>query len=296
MKNNVKKIILTILIMLFAQMLTFGQVTTADTLKAVENNLFGYDYPTDTDTARLDRIETQLYGSKRTGDVKTRLNNIKNDMGISITDSSKMPQKPKNNNTGQINKLPEQPKREQPNLSVKEDSSVDYPIVDKMETIVFNTTYKKDNIYVRLDRLEEKVFSKKSNADLNTRVDRLASAISPGRNSNPMRQDTYNSDIAQNMDNLRNGDITFQMAALEQEILNSDYNNENIARRLSRLEQKLFGRTFLNDSDADRMQRIIAAYEAQKQNYSYEKNRRMQNAAAMSQIGGILLILLSILL
>ena len=111
-----------------------------------------------------------------------------------------------------------------------------------------------------------------------------------------MRQDTYNSDIAQNMDNLRNGDITFQMAALEQEILNSDYNNENIARRLSRLEQKLFGRTFVNDSDADRIQRIIAAYEAQKQNYSYEKNRRMQNAAAMSQIGGILLILLSILL
>lgn len=295
MKNNVKKIILTILIMLFAQMFAFGQVTTADTLKAVENNLFGYDYPADTDTARLDRIEMQLYGSKRTGDVKTRLENIKNDTGISVIDSTKAQQKTQNN-AGQVNKLPEQPKKEPPNLSVKEDSSVDYPIVDKMEMTVFNTTYKKDNIYVRLDRLEEKVFSKKSNADLNTRVDRLASVISPRRNSNPMRQDTYNPDIAQSMDNLRNGDITFQMAALEQEILNSDYNNENIARRLSRLEQKLFGRTFVNDSDADRMQRIIAAYEAQKQNYSYEKNRRMQNAAAMSQIGGILLILLSILL
>lgn len=296
MKNNMKKIILTILIMIFAQMFAFGQVTTADTLKAVENNLFGYDYPTDTDAARLDRIEMQLYGSKRTGDVKTRLENIKNDTGISVSDSAKASQKQKNNNAGQVNKLPEQPKKEQPNLSVKEDASVDYPIVDKMETIVFNTTYKKDNIYVRLDRLEEKVFSKKSNADLNTRVDRLASAINPARNSNHMRQDTYNPDIAQNTGNLRNSDITFQMAALEQEILNSDYNNENMARRLSRLEQKLFGRTFVNDSDADRMQRIIAAYEAQKQNYSYEKNRRMQNAAAMSQIGGILLILLSILL
>ena len=90
--------------------------------------------------------------------------------------------------------------------------------------------------------------------------------------------------------------MPFQLAALENDVLKHDYSNDNNASRLSRLEQKLFNRTFPNDSDVQRMQRVLVAYEAKKDSYKYENNRKMQNMATMSQIGGILLMILAILL
>ena len=72
--------------------------------------------------------------------------------------------------------------------------------------------------------------------------------------------------------------------------------NDNNANRLNRLEQKLFNRSFPNDADITRLQRIMVAYDAKKNSYKYENNRKMQNMATVSQIGGILLMILAILL
>ena len=63
-----------------------------------------------------------------------------------------------------------------------------------------------------------------------------------------------------------------------------------------KLEKKLFKKTFDSDSDVSRLQRIMVAYDAKKDSYKYENNKKMQNMATVSQLGGILLMILAILL
>lgn len=90
--------------------------------------------------------------------------------------------------------------------------------------------------------------------------------------------------------------VVFQLAVLEQDLLKGNYTNDNISNRLSRLENALFNRTFPTDNDISRLQRVMVAYDAKKNSYKYENNRKMQNVATFSQIGGILLMILAILL
>ena len=267
----------------------FAAVSTKDSLSAIENGLFGYDYKNETDSKRIERLEQHLYGEKRNGSIQNRLESIQSDTGIVVEE---------------VKPTPEQvAKQQQKSIpDIKEDSTVDYPLVNKMEEEIFHQTYKNENIYKRLDRLEEKVFTKTSDADLNTRVDRLATVLKP----HTVNQDRYTSNYtAEEMDRyyndnnfepVNNHTLPLQLLALEEELLKKSYSNENNANRLDRLEQKLFNRTFPTDSDATRMQRIKVAYDAKQNSYRYENNRKMQNMATMSQLGGILLMILAILL
>jgi len=260
----------------------------------IENGIFGFDYKNEDTSKRIERLEKHLYGQKKTGNINSRLENIQNDIGFvvqkeQIQPSEKTPQTSKSNNKT----IPE----------VAEDSTVEYPVVDSMEQEIFKTTYKKENIYNRLNRLEERVFNQTSNEDLNTRVDKLSSIIIP-RNKRKMQQNDYDYSAEQmdsyynnsGLDSISDQSIPFQLAALEQDLLHNAYANDNNSNRLSRLEQKLFKRTFSSDTDITRLQRIMVAYDAKKNSYKYENNRKMQNMATVSQIGGILLMILAILL
>ena len=266
----------------------------------VETSVFGYDYKNESDIKRIERLERYLYGTKKNGDIDKRLNDIKTDIGF----TSKNKQKNKLP-TSSDKKLSENLNQSLNNelMGLKENSTVDYPIVDSMEKEVFKTIYKNEDIYKRLDRLEEKVFNSKSTASLNERVNKLASAISPMKNTaNNMNNYSYSSDelneyyAKSGLETVNDQSLPFQLAVLEQELLRNIYDNDNIANRLTRLEQKLFKRTFQSDNDISRLQRIMVAYDAKKNSYKYENNRKMQNVATFSQIGGILLMILAILL
>lgn len=286
-----RKFFLTLLI-LFSICLSSNALSPQQTLSAMENNLFGYEYKGDSDIKRLDRLEEHIYGQKMTGTVQARLEKIQADTGFVAQeerkapsfDNIKKPNKPKN--------MPE----------LKEDSTVDYPIVDKMEMEIFNTTYKNENIYSRLNRLEERVFTKTSNADLNTRVDKLASVIKPKTVQNNPYQSNYSiQDLddyytSRGFDQINSQSLPIQMVAMEEAILKKSYQDDNNALRLARMEQKLFNKTFPTDSDTTRMQRIKVAYDAKQNSYKYENNRRMQNMATVSQFSGILLMILAMLL
>ena len=275
-------------------------IAANSSITEVETSVFGYDYKNESDIVRIERLEKYLYGTKKNGDIEKRLSEIKSDIGF----SSKRSQQ-KKQSTDPEKKLSDNLNQSLNNelMNLKEDSTVDYPIVDSMETEVFKTTYKDENIYKRLDRLEEKVFNSKSTAPLNERVNRLASVISPMKNTGKkMNSYSYSSDdlneyyARSGLETVNEQSIPFQLAVLEQELLKNNYNNDNIANRLTRLEQKLFKRTFQSDNDISRLQRIMVAYDAKKNSYKYENNRKMQNFATFSQIGGILLMILAILL
>lgn len=294
-----KKIILIILCIVF---LPLSAMANSALLSQIENSVFGNEYKKETDIQRVERIEQYIYGAKRTGNVQERLKKIQNDIGY----SAPVAQKQQNNLPPVANEIKNNMKPEIENQipNIKEDSTVDYPIVDAMEQEVFKTTYKSENIYKRLDRLEEKVFKKKSNASLNDRVDKLAEAIAPVKMARKDKQQTtYNDPYADffpdgggAFSQIDDQSMAFHLAALEQELLKGNYSNDNVSSRLGRLENKMFNKTFPTDSDINRMQRLIVAYNAKRNSYKYENNRKMQNMATASQIGGILLMLLAILL
>lgn len=288
-----KKYIIILLLLFSINTESIAEMSIHEKITAIENTIFGYDYKDESDEKRVERIEKNLYGQKKTGDILKRVDNIQNDTGLTIKKERPLYSSNSSSQSKDNLKLPE----------LKEDSSVEYPIVDKMEEEIFNTTYKNENIYSRLNRLEEKVFNKTSSEDLNSRVDKLASVIRPKtkKMSNQYAYD-YSSDDLNNYYNnngfepVNDQSMPFQLAALEEDLLRNAYNNDNTSNRLSRLEQKLFNRTFVSDSDVTRLQRIMVAYDAKKNSYKYENNRKMQNMATMSQIGGILLMILAILL
>ncbi len=290
-----KKFILLILCIVFFPLISSAEISA---LSALENSLLGSEYKNDSDVQRVERLEQHLYGSKKSGNLQTRIKNIKNDTGYSDPVKEVPKQVPGQNNLkSNIN-----PALNNELLNMKEDASVDYPIVDKMEEEVFKTTYKNENIYKRLDRLEGKVFNKTSKASLNERVDKLSAVILPMKRTAKMPD--YNYDSA-DMDSyyaqsgltpITDQNVVFQLAVLEQDLLKGNYTNDNISNRLSRLENALFNRTFPTDNDISRLQRVMVAYDAKKNSYKYENNRKMQNVATFSQIGGILLMILAILL
>ena len=288
-----KKYIIILLLLFSINTESIAEMSIHEKITVIENTIFGYDYKDESDEKRVERIEKNLYGQKKTGDIINRVDSIQNDTGLTIKKEKPLYSSNSSFQSKENLKLPE----------LKEDSTVEYPIVDKMEEEIFNTTYKNENIYSRLNRLEEKVFNKTSSEDLNSRVDKLASVIRPKtkKMSNQYAYD-YSSDDLNNYYNnngfepVNDQSMPFQLAALEEDLLRNAYNNDNTSNRLSRLEQKLFNRTFVSDSDVTRLQRIMVAYDAKKNSYKYENNRKMQNMATMSQIGGILLMILAILL
>ena len=290
-----KKYIIIILLLFTINIDVNAQISIQDNITAIENTLFGYDYHGETDEKRVERIEKNIYGQKKSGDLAKRVENIKNDSGLTF---SKQPSIENNSSSKTLTRkdddIPE----------LKEDATVEYLIVDKMEEEIFKTTYKNENIYSRLNRLEKSVFNKTSDEDLNSRVDKLASVIRPKKARKMYQQNNYgysSDDLDAYYNNngfepVNDQSIPFQLSALEEDLLRNSYNNDNTSNRLSRLEQKLFNRTFVSDSDVTRLQRIMVAYDAKKNSYKYENNRKMQNMATMSQIGGILLMILAILL
>lgn len=281
-----KKIILSLLIPIIFSLSVIGSTVNGELITEIETNIFGYDYSTEPEISRLERIEKQLYGEKRKGNISQRLKNIQDDTGFTIV--KEVPKQQQNNIQ---NALPQ----------LKEDSSVEYPMVDKLEEEIFKTTYKNENIYARLDRLETKVFNQTTNDSLNNRVDKLASVINPKKQIK-REEPVYNNNDLNNyyrnngLEPISDQSVPFQLATLEQNILKNDYMNDNISTRLNRLEKEMFSRTFQNDSDVVRLQRIMVAYDAKQDSYKYENNRKMQKMATASQLGGILLMILAMLL
>lgn len=271
-----KKAVLILLILMLMPTVAISKESYSEKITPVEVSVFGYDYLNEPDSVRIERLEEQLYGSKRKGNINSRLEKIKADIGYST------------------------PVEVQKPIVQQEDSTVDYPIVDAMEQEVFNTTYKNENIYSRLDRLEQRIFNQKTKGSLNERVERLAMSVSPAKKMNQMT--SYDANQLNEyyhksgLENIDDNTVPFQLAVLEQELLKGNFERDNIANRLSRLEQKLFNRTFITDSDISRLQRIMVAYDAKKDSYKYENNRKMQKMATASQLGGILLMILAILL
>lgn len=295
-------------------------------LTRMEKSLFGVDYSTQDDNARLKRIEEVVYGSPTTSpsSVPQRVNKLTKDLAADLMGQEIKPKKDTfaEDEEGYKEAIP------------KADSSVNYPVVDGLERKVFNKDFKTTDINQRLASLEKNVFKKTYNDDLNSRVDRLKMAIQPEKvaqsydyddsddsaesggasslsdptdvfGDNPPTQSwvspknripispSYNSQNSVLDEYDGDTDVEIPLAALERSVLKKSFPNDTVSNRLTRMELKVFSSSFADDDAQTRLDRIASAYQAQKTSKKYDGNKFAQHSAAAMQVGAILLMILA---
>lgn len=291
----------------------YSQTQFSPIISKMETSLFGIEYSQQTDETRLSRIETAVYGSPSSNPVDKRVKKLTQDLAADLYGQEI---KPKSDtfaeDTDAIKEMP------------KADNSVNYPIVNSIEKKVLGSEYKNLDINKRLCNLEQQIFKKTYNDDLNARVDRLKMAVMPEKLAysdsdnddnqvEELSQGNAPSGFAANIPQLRQrqlpsgddyddgdsdavSDIAVPLASLEKCILKKSFPNDTVANRLTRLELMVFNSTFADDDTRTRFDRLASAYQAKKSSQKYDNNRFAQHMAAAMEVGAFLLCILAAIL
>lgn len=296
-----------------------AQSQYSSTITKMENSLFGVDYSSQSDEARLKRIEENVYGSAFSTSISQRIEKLKKDLSADLLGKEI---KPKTDTFAEEESYTE--------AEPKADSNVNYPVVDSMEQKVLGKTYNSTEIKQRLSNLEKNLFKKTYSDDLNSRVERLQTAIRPqvkayGQDNYEENENNYLSqgatgsaaslldEFTQNrnygndipqynrqnsvLDEYQNDpDITIPLASLEKQILKKSFPDDTLTNRLMRLEIKVFNLNFTDDDPQTRLDRVASAHQAKKSAKRYDNNKFSQHAATAMQVGAFLLLILAAIL
>lgn len=157
----------------------------SDDLNKLEMKFFQHNYPKDTQTQRIERIEKLVFGDAQTGPEQSRLakliqtvpadnavadgGNDNSSSSAPVSTASNAPEKPRK--TAAKPSAPSPVDAPEPRQNV---SGTKYPAVTAIEQRILHQAYESQPIEDRLARLETKMFGKPSNnVDLIDRVDRL---------------------------------------------------------------------------------------------------------------------------
>lgn len=291
-----EKILTTLFIFIFASGNSIFAMSQNENIAMIENHLFGYENTKMSDNTRLDKIETFVYGEKQNFSKTERLKKLNKDLGFDLNSQKQIATNQNSNKIEDTNV---------PDYNTSPDPSVNYPIVDNIENSLLKTTYKNENIYKRLDRLEQQAFGKTSQGSLSERVDRLSSLVEPIKQNNYdnfyYNNDDYNyyspnamPDIQETFAN--NSHNNNKLKELEREIFGKTYQNEKNASRLARLEKSVLHREFQNDPEHMRIDRLATVNNAQKSSGIYNENKLMKHLSTGVQIGSMILMLLAMVL
>lgn len=271
----------------------FAETPTQAQLTRIEKELWGLSYDKEADAVRLNRIEKQVFGtqnSKLTPD--KRVDKISKTLGIETYAEAR----------SSLSDL---------YVGEKEGPGVEYPQIDRLESVLLGTTYKKENINTRLERLEKKVFGAKQQGELSQRTEAL------NRHANIKTYDTEHSERqaqrqiqspiqeygqyqSQRQQRYNYGadeaDLKLQLSAIENAAFGMDYSQEPVSTRLSRLENRIFQRNFAEDDEQTRVARLQAAATARKTAKYYDNNRVQKYASTGLQAASFLLMILALIL
>ncbi len=282
---KITKIIFILAILTFNIHLTsFAGDDVTSQISKIEENIWGFNYAKNGTPERLSRIESNIFGSTNSKQsIENRIKKINEALGIESWEDSK---------------------KEAYEIDKTEISGINYPQIDKLEYQMFSTTYEKENIYKRLERLEKKIFGSAQDGSLASRTDRLKGYIKEDKvaqNPNYYTQQPYSptTEIEQYMgsqNKYENSDIHIQLSGLETVLFSKTYSHDPVGLRLNRLERKIFQRDFSSDDDYLRLQRLQAAANAQQTAKLYEANKIQKYTSTGLQIGSIILMILALIL
>lgn len=308
------KLFITILLIILFSALgsrCYCQTQFSPIITKMETSLFGIDYPQQPDEARLQRIETAVYGTPSSKPLEQRVKKLTQDLAADLYGQEIAPKSDTfAEDTDAVKDIP------------KADNTVNYPIVNNIEIKVLGKEYRNLDINQRLCALEQQLFKKTYSDDLNTRVDRLKMAVMPGsfgpkdlENDDNQLDELAQTDnpagFAANVPQLRqrglptnddsddseaDSDINAPLASLEQCILKKSFPNDTVGNRLTRLELMVFNSTFSDDDIRTRFDRLASAYQAKKSSQKYDNNKFAQHMAAAMEVGAFLLCILAAIL
>jgi len=261
-----------------------GNSAAVAQISKMENSIWGFEYSKDDTQKRIARIENNVFGTTYVKlPVNERIKKLNEALGLESYEDSIKPAY---------------------EIDSTEVAGVNYPQIDTLEYQLFNSTYEKENIYKRLDRLEKKIFGSSQEGDLASRTDRLKAYVRKdaiAQNPSYHMQKPYSptTDIEPYMgsqNKYENSDIYIQLAGLETTLFAKTYSQDPVGLRLNRLERKIFQRDFSSDDDYLRLQRLQAAANAQQTAKLYEANKIQKYTSTGIQIGSIILMILALIL
>ena len=254
-------------------------ITLASHLSKIEQDLWGFEYGSQTDSERISRIEESVFGKINENEtIEKRIEKINRALGLES-------QKEAQSSAGE--------------LMSEEVDGVSYPQIDALETKLFSKVYDKENIYKRIERLEKKIFGSTQDGDLASRTDKLKGYLNIDTTpktvySNENYQAPYG-EYKPSFDTY-GSDINIQISGLENSLFGKTFSQDPTGLRLNRLERKIFQRDFSSDDDILRMQRLQAAASAKKTAKYYDMNKAQKFTSTGLQIGTLILMILAMIL
>lgn len=288
-------IILTIFIYFFSfsnlEIFAYSKTQMAEISK-IENELYGFDYINDELSKRVSRLEKSIYGREFSGDINKRIKNISKDMFSDLIGNEITPS--------------EDTFIEEENIA---DNTVSYPIVDEIETKLFQKTFKNRDFHSRIVAIERELFGKIYDVDdYSKRMDRIKAEVLPERLAREKVFGYDNTDEVINsvdLSGLNNNRFSTQMP----------YGQENYTRpyanygdytggasplsyddELAQLEYNTFGTEFSNDDTQTRIKRLNSANKAKKSSSRYDNAKFQQRMSTAMEIGAMLLMILAMIL
>lgn len=311
MKQRKLKILFILLTSISVGLQGFA-VTPAQNLALIENHIFGHENSKMKESERLNVIEKFVYGTSKNSSTSARLKQLNSDLGL---EPDGRPQIASNTNSYNSNQQRVFDDTEEYYANEPADPTAQYPIVDNIENSLLKQTYKNENIYKRLDRLEQKAYGQISKASLSERVEKLSSLIEPPTAKNTSyddymaNNDEYNYFSPGTYGNPRasSGPVhipetpttstkSSELMRLEQTIFGKLYAEDSTSRRLSRLEKKVLNKNFSAEPDELRIERLSTVANAQQSAQIYKENKLMQHLSTGIQIGGMILMILAMIL
>lgn len=253
-----------------------AQTQFSPTIGKIEKSIFGVEYPTQSDEARLNRIEEEVYGAKSTSSNAQRVEKLSKDLTADLIGQEI---KPKKDTFAEDEDTIKE-------MGPKADKNINYPIVDSLENEVFRQSNKTAEINQRLANLEQRIFKKTYDDDLNSRVERLKAAVLPEKvaqeanyndeDEEPIPKYFENEDVlsknspsgADNLwDNFKNnfsnrnssptGAATSIPTYNQNDSVLDDYqNNSDVVVHLAAVEKSILKKSFPDDTVTNRLARL----------------------------------------
>ena len=304
---------LFVLLILIFGLSAYSADSTSTTLSKLEDVTFGVDYSNEKPESRLSRLEKNIKGQSKTGSIKTRLDKINKDIAGDVIGEEITPTKDTFMNEEDI---------------IASDGTENYPILNEIEQKLFNKSTPEKSLHSRIVNIEKKLFNKSYDTeDYYTRVERIkaeyynqnppiannwdndnygdsySNDYTAYNDTEPDIQSYYTPPTMRNWDRQNQGPYStyspkdeYELAALEERILNNTYPNDTVNDRLSRLENKVFETDFFYDDAKIRIDRLASVSKAKKSSHKYDNNRFYSKLNTAVSIGSMLLMVLAFIL
>lgn len=328
-----KSFITFIIFITFSSNSVFAQSSISKTLDRIENSLFGIEYTKQSDNQRLERIEESIYGEKKSGNIKTRLENLSKDVATNQMGQEIKPKRDTFEEEPEVyteeHRLADANTENYYAPAEKADPDIDYPIINELEEQAFGKSYKNLDLNSRLEKLEKHELRRTYNDALADRVERLKNkmAYTPkqiqydfdNQNYYTPENNYYNADdnyfspqtVAQadqdfyhrqQNDNqylereLSDRDFRSKLNKMEKNVFKQSFADDTVDNRLGRLENTIFNTNFSDDKNSTRLNRISSAIQAQKSAKKYDSNSFQQKMGTALQIGMFVLMMVAMIL